>query len=128
MRILLDTHVFLWWVADDARLTGRVRRQIEAVKNPCFFSVASCWEMAIKIGLGKLRLPEPIDTFIPDQLAANGIELLPIEFLDATSVAKLDRHHGDPFDRLIIAQALRRDLAIASADRVFSKYGVKRAW
>ena len=128
MRILLDTHAFLWWVTDDPKLGRRVRRQIQAAKNPCFLSVASCWEMAIKISLGKLRLPEPIEKFVPDQLAANGIDLLPIEFLDAASVTKLDRHHGDPFDRLIISQALRSDLVVASADRVFAKYGVKRVW
>ncbi len=128
MRILLDTHAFLWWVADDPKLGRRVRRQIEAAKNPCFLSVASCWEMAIKIGLGKLRLPESIEKFVPDQLAVNGIELLPVEFLDAAAVAKLDRHHGDPFDRLLIAQALRNDLSIASRDRIFGKYGVRRLW
>lgn len=101
---------------------------MQAIKNPCFLSVASCWEMAIKIGIGKLRLPAVIEKFVPDQLAANGIELLPINFLDAAGVANLDRHHGDPFDRLIISQALRNDLVIASADRVFAKYGVKRVW
>ncbi len=128
MRVLLDTHAFLWWVADDPKLGKRVRRQIEAAKTPCFLSVASCWEMAMKIGLGKLRLPEPLEKFVPDQLAANGIDLLPIEFLDAAAVAKLARHHGDPFDRLIIAQALRNGLTIATADRVFAKYDVRRVW
>lgn len=128
MRILLDTHAFLWWVADHPKLGKRVRRQVESAKNPCFLSVASCWEMAIKIGLGKLRLPSPIEKFVPDQLAVNGIDLLPIEFLDTAAVASLDRHHGDPFDRLIIAQALRNGLAVASADRVFGKYGVRRIW
>jgi PIN domain nuclease of toxin-antitoxin system len=127
MRLLLDTHVFLWWVADDPRLPPRARRAI-ADAGECFLSIASCWEMAIKVSLGKLTLPTTVERFVPLQLAANGIGLLPIDLDHVAHVAVLPFHHRDPFDRLLAAQALLEHLVVVSADPVFRRYGVKRAW
>jgi PIN domain nuclease of toxin-antitoxin system len=128
MELLLDTHAFLWWVTDAAALSKAARAVIANPANACRLSLASCWEMAIKISLGKLRLPSPLERFIPEQLAANGFALLDIDFGDAARVARLPFHHRDPFDRLLAAQALDGELAIVSADTVFRKYGIRRVW
>ena len=128
MQLLLDTHAFLWWVSDDDRLTRRARNAIADRTDTCYVSVASCWEIAIKISLGRLTLIDPLERFIPEQLAANEFDLLPIEIDHAGRVATLPFHHRDPFDRLLVAQALAHRLAIVSADRLFRDYGVKRLW
>jgi PIN domain nuclease of toxin-antitoxin system len=128
VRLLLDTHAFLWWVADAPDLTRTARRAIAEAKNECLLSVASCWEMAIEVGLGKLKLTGKIERFIPEQMAANGIRELPIEVRHATRVSRLPFHHRDPFDRLLAAQALDEEIAIVSADPIFRRYGVKRIW
>lgn len=128
MRLLLDTQAFLWWVDGAANLSAKARRAIAAPRNDCFLSLVSCWEMAIKLSLGKLRLDEPIDTFVPAQLSANRFSLLEISFRDTARVAKLPFHHRDPFDRLLVSQALEEDLAIVTSDPVFAKYGAKRIW
>lgn len=128
MRLLLDTHAFLWWIADDPRLSPRARSAIATRKDQCFFSLASGWEIAIKVSLHKLAFAAPVDRFIPEQLAANGFDVLPIEFAHVARVSRLPFHHRDPFDRLLIAQALGERLVIVSADPVFRRYGVKRVW
>jgi PIN domain nuclease of toxin-antitoxin system len=127
-RLLLDTHAFLWWIADDARLSRRARGAIANRKAECFVSLASCWEMAIKVSLDKLTLAAPVEQFVPEQLSANGFELLRIEFAHVTRVERFAFHHRDPFDRLLAAQALIEDMTIVSADPVFRRYGVKRVW
>jgi PIN domain nuclease of toxin-antitoxin system len=126
MSVLLDTHAFLWWVTDSPRLTRRARRTI--AESPCLLSVASCWEMAIKASLGHLDAPRPIERFFQQQIEVNGFTLLPIAFEHAAAVRELPFHHRDPFDRLLAAQALHAEIAIVSADRVFTRYGVKRIW
>ena len=126
MTLLLDTQAFLWWVGDDPRLSRRARRAI--TESSCLLSVASCWEIAIKAGLGKLEIPRPIDRFLQQQLEVNGFSLLPASLEHVSAVADLPSHHRDPFDRLLAAQARREDLSIVSADPVFRKYGVKRVW
>ena len=128
MRLLLDTHAFLWWVEDAPPLSPRARSAIADPRNECLLSLASCWEMAIKVSLDKLRLRAPLARFIPEQLAANGFALLDIDFRDLARVCALKFHHRDPFDRLLASQALARDLTMVSADPVFRKYGVKRIW
>jgi PIN domain nuclease of toxin-antitoxin system len=128
MRLLLDTHAFLWWAEDAAALSRRARRSIADPKNECFFSIASCWEMAIKLRLGKLRLATPFDRFVPEQMAANQFRLLDVGFRHVARVASLPLHHRDPFDRLLIAQALEEELACVSADGVFERYGAVRIW
>ena len=128
MRLLLDTHAFLWWV-EGRPAVGR--RALAAVSNPdneVLFSIASCWELAIKISLGKLRLTQSLDRFIPEQLSLNGFSLLDVALSHVVRVADLSFHHRDPFDRLLAAQALEEELAIVSSDRVFRKYGVTLIW
>ncbi len=126
MPVLLDTHAFLWWCEDSPELSKKARGAI--AKNDCFVSVASFWEMAIKVNLGKLFLPGIPDRFLTDQMSLNGFEQLEITFRHVMRCAAMPRHHGDPFDRLLVAQALEEKIAIVSRNPVFEKYGVKRIW
>jgi PIN domain nuclease of toxin-antitoxin system len=128
VRLLLDTHAFLWWVADSPELSRRARRAIAAADNECLVSAASCWELAIKASLGKLDLPGTVERFVPHQMMVNGFSELPVELRHAAGVARLPFHHRDPFDRLLASQALVEDVSIVSADAVFGKYGVPRIW
>jgi PIN domain nuclease of toxin-antitoxin system len=127
-RLLLDTHAFLWWVNDSPELSAPARLAIANGGNVCFLSLVSCWEMAIKSSLGKLRLAKPVERFLSEQLAANGFGLLNIELSHAAKVETLPFIHRDPFDRLLIAQAVTDKLTIVSADNVFADYGVKLLW
>ena len=127
MRVLLDTHAFLWWVSDSPQLTARARTTIQGAED-VFLSVASCWEMAIKISLGKLQLAQPIERFVSEQLLANDFTLLSIGLDETGRTARLPFHHRDPFDRLLAAQAIEQKLVVVTADPLFRKYGVKRAW
>jgi len=126
MAVLLDTQAFLWWVADDPRLSKRAARAIAATE--CLLSVASCWEMAIKASLGKLTLPGAVGRFVQEQLEVNGFSLIAISLEHAAGVAELPFHHRDPFDRLLVAQALVEGLSLVSADPIFRRYGVTRVW
>ena len=128
VRLLLDTHTFLWFAAGDRRLSVTVWEQIADAANPAFVSVVSLWEMAIKISTGKLIIGESFDTFIPKELQHNQIELLPITFAQIVQITKLPFHHRDPFDRLLIAQALTEGLPIVSADSMFDAYPITRLW
>lgn len=128
MRLLLDTHAFLWWVNDSRKLSRRARSAISNQQTECFLSLASCWEMAIKVSTGKLELPTGVERFVQEQLAVNRIRELPIQLRHTARAGTLPFHHRDPFDRLLAAQALDEDLAIVSADPIFRKYGVKRVW
>ncbi len=128
MRVLLDTHVFLWWVEGVRTLPAKARAVIANRDNECLLSVASVWEMAIKAGLGKLKLSLPVTRFVAENVAANGFRMLEISVVHAGGVETLAAHHGDPFDRMLVAQALEEKLPIVSADPIFAKYGVKRIW
>lgn len=127
MRVLLDTHTFLWWANDDPRLSAHARQGIGDATD-AFLSIASCWEIAIKVSRNKLTLPKPIDRLVPEQLGLNGFQLLQVDLDDVARVATLPFHHRDPFDRLLVAQALDDELTVVSADPIFQKYGVKRMW
>ena len=127
MRVLLDTHTFLWWANDDPRLSAYARQAIGDATD-AFLSIASCWEIAIKVSRNKLTLPKPIDRLVPEQLGLNGFQLLQVDLDDIARVATLPFHHRDPFDRLLIAQALDDELTVVSADPIFQKYGVRRVW
>jgi PIN domain nuclease of toxin-antitoxin system len=122
VAILLDTHAFLWWVQNDPKLSANARDLI--TRENCYLSIASCWELAIKVGSKRIQLDRPIAQFLAEELFANTISLLPIEFRHVMRVASLPLHHRDPFDRLLIAQALEENLAVVSADRSFDAYGV----
>ena len=128
MRLLLDTHAFLWWIGDDRKLSRRARSAIGRGSNDCYVSIATAWEIAIKASLGSLSVEGSLDRFLPDQIAANGFRTMPIDLRHAVRVAALPYHHRDPFDRLLVAQALEEELAIVSADPNFAVYGVKRVW
>lgn len=128
MRLLLDTHTFLWWINNDPLLSEVASASITSVRNECFVSLASCWELAIKTSIGKLRLSKPVERFIPEELAANDFQLLPIDFRHVAKVETLPFHHRDPFDRLLVAQSLIEKMTMVSADGVLSRYGVKRVW
>jgi PIN domain nuclease of toxin-antitoxin system len=128
MRVLIDTHVFLWWVEGDRVLPSRARAALANPDNECLLSVASAWELAIKACLGKLRLAVPVKRYVVEHVAANAFRMLDIRLPHAARVESLAAHHRDPFDRLLIAQALEEDLPIVTANPVFRKYGVRRIW
>lgn len=126
MRLLLDTHVLLWWVDGGSELSALQRRAIGRSANQVWVSVASAWEMAIKASLGKLRLASPVGDYLARHLPANRFQLLNITLDHAARVEALPFHHRDPFDRLLIAQAKQENLTVVSKDPVFLRYGVRR--
>jgi PIN domain nuclease of toxin-antitoxin system len=126
VAILLDTHAFLWWTQDDSRLSASARQTI--ADSECFLSMASCWEVAIKVSLKRLQFDRPVTQFFAEQLLACGISLLPIEFRHVMRIVQLPFHHRDPFDRLLIAQAVEEGLGIVSIDAAFDAYGASRIW
>jgi len=128
VRLLLDTHAFLWWVAGSRELSRKARSAIGSGRNECLVSVASAWEIAIKISLGRLRIDGSLDRFLAEQIAANAFQPLPIDLKHAARVATLPFHHRDPFDRLLAAQALAEDLTLVTDDPAFARYGVRRVW
>ena len=128
MRVLVDTHVFLWWVEGDRALPARARAALADQENECLISLVTAWELAIKAGLGKLKLALPVKRYVVEHVAANGFRMLDLQMAHVGRVETLDPHHGDPFDRLLIAQALEEKLPVVTADPVFRKYGVKRIW
>ncbi len=127
-NILLDTHSFIWWIEDSPRLSTNARKILENIENKCFLSLASCWELAIKSSIGKIKLTIPIRDFIPQHLAANDFKQLSISFRHIARVESLEFHHRDPFDRLIAAQVLEEKMVLLSVDRIFDHYGVERVW
>jgi PIN domain nuclease of toxin-antitoxin system len=128
VKLLLDTHAFLWFVWDDPQLSATAKALIEDPANRKLVSMASCWEIAIKAGNRKLTLGTPADVFLPRELARNGFELLDITLAHASAVETLPQHHKDPFDRLLIAQVRIENLSIVSVDVDFDPYGVTRLW
>ena len=127
MKLLLDTHTFLWFIDDNPRLSARAKGLLESDAD-LLLSVASLWEISIKVSIGKLTLAQPYDIFIPQQLTNNAVEILPISSEHLGVVSTLPFHHRDPFDRLIIAQAMIEQLPIVSIDAAFDAYSVKRLW
>jgi PIN domain nuclease of toxin-antitoxin system len=128
VTLLLDIHTFLWFCQGDPALSATAKALVEDSANRKLVSVASCWEIAIKAGLGKLTLGEPSVTYLTNALARTGFELLPISLAHATAVEVLPPHHKDPFERLLVAQAKIEGLAVVSADVAFGPYGVTRLW
>ena len=128
MRYLLDTNALLWFLANDKKLSHRARQLIESSSNESFLSIVSLWEIAIKTALGKLDLAEPFEQMFPKQLQLNRIEVLDIAVHSLTKLTTLPFHHGDPFDRLIIAQGLTEGFPIISIDMDFDAYGINREW
>jgi PIN domain nuclease of toxin-antitoxin system len=127
MKLLLDTHAFLWFVTGDPRLSRRARRAIESEDAEPVLSAASVWEMAIKASLGRLVLPASVEEYVAEKVES-GFRILPVDWLHAAAVEKLPHVHRDPFDRLLAAQALAEGLPLVSSDPVFGEYGVKVMW
>ena len=129
MSLLLDTHTFLWWINDDPALPTSLRVFLEAYPDPIYLSMASCWEISIKAGLGKFPgLPTDLERFLNEQLEQNNFQLLPIDLSHVARVRDLPTHHRDPFDRLLIAQAMLEELTLVSVDDAFSVYTVNVRW
>jgi PIN domain nuclease of toxin-antitoxin system len=127
MSLLFDTHAFIWWDNEPERLSLRVRSLCADPANEVFFSVASAWEMQIKIQLGKLLIRMPLQYVITDQVNG-GLRVLQVSLLHVFGLQQLPRHHGDPFDQLLIAQARTEGMSLISHDHVFSQYQVDLIW
>lgn len=127
MQYLLDTHTLLWFLEDDPRLPQKVRKEIVNIDNNCFLSIASLWEIAIKIKVKKLMIEFTFEKF-EGYLSAKAIELIPISFEHLNELLNLELYHRDPFDRMIIAQSITEDFTILSSDKHFKSYAVKLLW
>jgi PIN domain nuclease of toxin-antitoxin system len=128
MQYLIDTNAWITFFEDSPRLSNHAAELMESASAECFVSIASVWEAAIKVGLGKLELPYDLEQDLPCIFDENGFSLLGIEFSDAVRVRDLPRMHGDPFDRLMVSQAKERRWPVISSDPVFDLYGVRRIW
>lgn len=126
MTLLLDTHALIWFLENDARLPSSTRSRIETTPS-VFVSIASLWEIAIKANIGKLELSAPFNTIEPN-LVALGITQLPIHFKDLEIYLSLPLHHRDPFDRILIFQAINYSLSLISQDPQMDAYPIKRLW
>ncbi|MGG6266540.1 type II toxin-antitoxin system VapC family toxin [Leptolyngbya sp. AN03gr2] len=124
--MLLDTHTFLWFLNEDANLPPVLKQQIENA-DAVFVSIVSIWEIAIKLNVGKLTLLTPFETLDAD-IAASKIEILPLTFESAVAYRSLPLHHRDPFDRMLVAQALTHSLVLVSRDAILDAYKVQRLW
>lgn len=128
MKYLLDTSVFLLALAAPERLNRRARDLLSSERAGLFLSAASSWEIGVKFALGKLDLPEPPARYVPTWMGRWGIQSLDISHSHALSAADLPPHHQDPFDRMLIAQVITEEMALATADRLFKRYAVKLFW
>lgn len=128
MRLLLDTHAFLWFTLNDPQLSVPAKNLIADPANEIELSPATYWEVAIKIGIGKYSLTEPLQDFMEREIATNQFRVLHIEPWHVAPLTSLPFHHRDPFDRLIIAQAMIEQIPVVSADAIFDSYPVQRFW
>ena len=128
MRLLLDAHAALWFFQADSRLPASARERIEEAGTDAHVSVASIWEIAIKVSLNKLTLPDEFETLFPSSIAESGLTLLPISVPHLAAVRRLQHHHRDPFDRLLIAQAKVEGMTLVTCDPHFPAYGVPLLW
>lgn len=128
MTVLLDTHTFLWFVAGDPKLSADARRLIEDTANRVLLSTASLWEIVVKASIGKLPLSRRFPELIEHDVQGNDIQVLHITIGHLAALSTLPVHHRDPFDRLIIAQAVAESLPVISADKTFDRYPVGRLW
>lgn len=128
MRLLLDTHAFLWWIGDDPRLPAGARSAIGNGANEVFFSAVSAWEIAIKTGLGRVEVPRPLEHFVTEQVRVNGFEVLPVHLRHALAVSSLPGLHRDPFDRMLVAQGMQEGLTLVTGDPEIARYGAEVTW
>ena len=128
MKLLLDTHSFLWFVTSDLQLSANALTLIADVNNEVLLSPASYWEVAIKVSIGKYPLSVPFETFSTSALTANNIQILALEIRHAAVLSALPMYHKDPFDRMIAAQALSESIPVVSIDAALDPYGITRLW
>jgi PIN domain nuclease of toxin-antitoxin system len=128
MRVLVDTHTFLWALLKDHRLSTRAKQVLISGENELVFSLVSLWEIAVKMKIGKLNTVGSSVTYIRDEMAEYGMELLPIRYEHILELERLPLHHSEPFDRLLIAQAVAESLPILTHDEKFPLYPVKLIW
>lgn len=128
MRILLDTHVWLWSLTEPERLNEEARRALTDPTNDVYLSAASAWEIAIKYAIGKLPLPDPPARYVPDRMRAQRIAPLAVSQTHALAVSDLPPHHSDPFDRLLISQAVTEGFELMTADVRLEPYGARLFW
>ena len=127
MNLLIDTHAVIWFITEDDQLPVKVKKLIENPENICFVSIASLWEIGIKYALGKLDLNADLEKIF-ELINQSGLTILPITTTHILASTKLDFHHRDPFDRLIIAQAQSEELPLISKDKQFKSYNIKLIW
>lgn len=128
MKYLVDTNAWIGFFQGQSGFGSRARQVMCDTPWECRISIASIWEAAIKIGLGKLKLPYDLEADLPELISQNGFEMLPVSFAEAAAVSTLDQIHGDPFDRIMVSQSRLNGLKIISRDRVFESYGIVRVW
>lgn len=128
MRLLLDTHAFIWWIEDNPKLGVSAAEKISSAENEVLFSAVSSWEIAIKHSQGKLELDKDPQFLVPEQISKNGFVPLPINVSHTLKVGTLEGHHRDPFDRLLIAQSIVERAPIVSDDPMLARYGVNTIW
>jgi PIN domain nuclease of toxin-antitoxin system len=128
VRLLLDTHTFIWFIEGSPRLSSAARAAIEQQDAQRFVSIATAWELAIKMSLGRLELSGTFVEIIPSQVDNNAMTMLPITVNHLTRLTSLPLHHRDPFDRMLIAQALEDQLVVVGADTAFDPYALERIW
>jgi PIN domain nuclease of toxin-antitoxin system len=128
LKLLLDTQCLLWWFTEPERLNAAAVAQIIAEDNELFFSVASAWEIAIKVGIGKLPLPEPVDIYVASRMRLLGAKSLDISLPHACKVATLPLLHRDPFDRILLAQAQIEQMTLVTADEILTQYNIDLLW
>jgi PIN domain nuclease of toxin-antitoxin system len=128
MKVLVDTHTFLWDIIADHRSSAKAKQFLRSDEHELVFSLVSLWEIAIKIKTGKLNTIGSSVAYIRDEINAYGMELLPIRYEHILQLESLPAHHSDPFDRLLIAQAITESLPILTGDKAFASYGVKLLW
>jgi PIN domain nuclease of toxin-antitoxin system len=128
VKLLLDTHALIWFIDGDKELSKNARRAIESEENEVLVSMASVWEIAIKISIAKLRLRLALENELREFLEGNGFGILDIEYAHVVRVALLPFEHRDPFDRLLAAQSIIKKITLVSQDEIFDRYGVERLW
>jgi PIN domain nuclease of toxin-antitoxin system len=128
MKVLLDTHVLIWWSLDSVKLTKKIYELLTDPDNTLVVSIASIWEMQVKVQLGKLDLDKKVSELITHQQQVNNLEVLPIDPAHVYALESLPHEHRDPFDRIIIAQSIVEAIPLLSADKVFDRYPVERIW
>ena len=128
MKVLVDTHILLWALLNDRRLSSKAKQLLRSEEHELVFSLVSLWEISIKMRTGKLNAVGSSVAYVRDEMDAYGMELLPIRYEHILQLESLPSHHGDPFDRLLIAQALSESLPVLTGDQTFRRYGIKPIW